>query len=516
MSAGVEEAGGLRDGSLERLRYRRQFFLGPRYLDGRTDWTRVAVDGRNLLTVHPDLEVTRVGGPERSITLLGYLLDPENPEATNADILRALLRDASPVEACIESTDGLGGRWALIVHDGRDTVIFHDAAGQRQVHFAWDASASAVVAASQPGLIAAALGLARDPAALDFMSSRIGGDGSVFWMPGDRTTYREIRALLPNHLLDLGTGRPRRYWPLQAPPEMADGDPVPASARLLRGQLEAARRRFELVLSMTAGWDSRLMLALSRDRIDRISCYTMLGPGTPAGSRDVVVPGRLLARLGVPHRVLAYPDQVDQDFRRICRTNVDAVKEAWSADVQAIHQAYPGDRVCITGDVAEIVKCYYRTRGGRAASPLELARLTEIGEFPFAIEAFREWLAGAQGTTIPLLDLFCWEQMAGRWQALIRAEYDVVQESFAPLNCRKLLRTMLAVGERERRPPRYRFFRSLIGYLWSDVLGEPINPREPVSPRALAGRLLRSLRIYDLVPDRFKRRAPPPGGRPPA
>lgn len=486
------------------MRFRRQFHLGPAYLDDPPGWRRIDAGDGLLLTVHPDLPVTHAASGPRSVTLLGYALDPGHPERTDPDVVRSLLESLGSWEDCLARTRPLGGRWALVVRDGRRAVLFHDAAGQRQVHHGRDPVSGAVVAATSAGLVARTVGAPRDPAAMEFMAARAGGDGSVFWMPGDRSVYAGVRALLPNHVLDLRSGESVRFWP--APGEVATcaTDPASEAERLLRALMEAARRRFPLAVSMTAGWDSRLMLALSRPLSAEIYCFTLLGPGTPRSSRDVVIPSRLLRRLGLEHHVLPYPERIDAGLRERFREGADAVKEAYSADIQAIRDAFPASRVCVTGDVAEVVKCYIRHDGPAPPGPVDLARLTEIGQFPFAIAAFEDWLRGVPASGIDLLDLFAWEQTAGRWQSLIRAEYDIVQECLAPLNCRDLLVAMLATDRSARRPPEHVFLRDLIGRLWIDVLAEPINPPERPTARALAGRLLRKLGLYDWVPARLR------------
>ena len=75
-----------------------------------------------------------------------------------------------------------------------------------------------------------------------------------------------------------------------------------------------------------------------------------------------------------------------------------------------------------------------------------------------------------------ILDLFCWEQRMGNWQAMSQTEWDIVQEVFTPFNCRELLTTLLAVDLKFRKEPNYRLYREIINTLWNDVLSEPINP----------------------------------------
>jgi len=153
--------------------------------------------------------------------------------------------------------------------------------------------------------------------------------------------------------------------------------------------------------------------------------------------------------------------------------------------------------------VAEIVKCFYRLPGVPAneVTPTQLAEVCRLAPHPFVLDALTDWLAGAdRNGPVALLDLFCWEQMAGRWQAQIRAEYDIAQESFAPLNCRALLLTMLAVDEAERQGPGYPFFRALIEQLWPEVLTVPINPPETVGLKRRVLRVIGQSGVLGLIP----------------
>jgi hypothetical protein len=263
----------------------------------------------------------------------------------------------------------------------------------------------------------------------------------------------------------------------------------------------SARQRFGLALSLTAGWDSRMMLALSREMIRDLYCFTLTYPHTEH-TRDVTVPALLLKKLGVKHFLIHYPEHVDTEFKAIYQRNIDAVNTAYCADAQAMYDQYPHNLVCITGDVAEIVKCYYRLaeHKGNDVSARDLAELCGIGTHPFLIQAFERWLSVSDPRNVHVLDLFCWEQIAGRKQALIRAQYDIAHESFAPFNCRSLFLTMLSVDEDYRRPPAHTLFRELIERFWSEVLRVPINPPEKVRAKNLVIGTLKTLRLYRFVP----------------
>ena len=65
---------------LEGFLFRRQFVLGPAAVAQFSTWRKIDVGNALFLTVHPDLEVERAVQGDKSITLLGYAIDPLNPE----------------------------------------------------------------------------------------------------------------------------------------------------------------------------------------------------------------------------------------------------------------------------------------------------------------------------------------------------------------------------------------------------------------------------------------------------
>ncbi|HEY6104322.1 MAG TPA: hypothetical protein VI007_13970, partial [bacterium] len=155
----------------ERLRYRSQFVLGPRFVEDLPAWSRVELGHGLRLSAHPDLPVTRVVDGPRAITLLGYMLDPFQPAATDADLVRDLLATLAAAGDLVEQTGRYGGRWILIVDDGSSRRLFHDAIGMRQVYYTDVARTGEVWCASQPGIVAGLLQLPVSEEALALLAA---------------------------------------------------------------------------------------------------------------------------------------------------------------------------------------------------------------------------------------------------------------------------------------------------------------------------------------------------------
>jgi hypothetical protein len=486
----------------DKLLHRRQFLFASGGVEPLPGCRMVEVGSGCELSVHPDLDVARVEADGVLVVLLGFILDPAQPQRGNREIVEGLLAETRGAADFAMATSEMGGRWVLLRRDAAGWTIVHDATGQRQVCFTRGPRAGGFLCASDAGIIASRIGLEMDAAAVDFIRSRGESDFEVYWMPGDRTLYREVAALLPNHFLTLPDGGAHRFWPVREPARRDPDEAHSECLAILRGLIAAAGRRFPLSVPMTAGWDSRLMLALCRDRAADLYAYTFDYPNMPRNSRDVWVPARLLPALGISHQVIPYPETIGADFKRLHRICNVAANDSYCADAQALYAVYPEGHVCVTGDAAEVVKCYHARADGATGKvgARELAAMSGLGGHPFVIAAMSEWLEEAGDPPVELLDLFCWEQMAGRWQPKVRAEYDMVQDCLAPLSHRRLLETMLGVDPALRRAPDFTFIARLVMALWPEALSVPVNPPETLGGKRRALNLLKKTGIHRIIP----------------
>jgi hypothetical protein len=495
--------------TLERLQFRRQFVLGPRPVDQFPHWQKQRIGASLHITAHPDLEVNHIEKSDRSITLLGYVLDPTRPTATNRDVLESLIDRLDTCDGSSDHTTRFGGRWLLVVNDGRQTVLFTDAVGLRQVCFTTVNSGAGMWCASQPGLLAEILNLRVSGDALQFMEVEgYAKAGKLSWYPGDTTPYEAVRHLLPNHYLDLSTGKVLRYWPNADLPSMSLKEGVAKSLEIFGGLMESARKRFNLAVSLTAGWDSRILLATTAPFARDVFYFTGIFWDLTEDHRDVQIPSKLLSKMGLAANIVECRDGLDRQFAEIYRRNVAMGHAVYGPVSQAIFHHVPKERICVKGDAAEIVKCHYRLGRSRCddTTVQDLARLAEMVDQPFVTKGFQRWLSEARPHlhNVHVLDLFFWEQVAGRLHAMIEAECDIAQEAFTPFNCRTLLATMLSVPERHRRAPEFGFFRTLLKRAWPDVLKEPINGRAQVGIEATVRRSLARIGLLPLVTGAIK------------
>jgi len=474
--------------------YRLQFLIGPQQPDGYPGWHHVPVAADCHLLAHPSLNIDRLDSGGMSLILLGYMLDPARPRAGNAEILERLLSALSGEAGLFGAIEPLGGRWALIVKDAHGLRLVNDATGLRQVFHTRRGDSGAVWCASQPGHIAAATGLEEDEAATGFIHWMQSRDPE-YWWPGTSSPYRQVRRLLPNHWLDLESGEAHRFWPVGSLPERTVDEAIDRVSGLLTGLMQGAARRSELALAISAGWDSRLMLAASRSIGGNVRCYTAKRPDMDWRHMDVEIPLKLLETLGLKHDVIEHGTAVSPEFEQLFNGHVPYAHPMRLEALQSELDHYQRGRVGVTGNISEVARCFYAPPdGGEAALDAGyLARVTGM-EHPFAREHFERWLSDLDDPfNYDMLDLFYWEQRTGSWFAHNCLEFDTAwQELFLPFNNRRLLMELLAVDREYRGGPDYPLYRKLIEHLWPEVLAEPINPRPRHSRlKRLLGRLAR-------------------------
>jgi len=458
--------------------HRSQFLLAPEIPGRFASWARIAIPGAGVLATHPDLPTATARRGDRSVTILGFLLDPNDPRARDQDIAEQIVaRMDAPADAHA-LTAPYAGRFVLFASRGAQTQISHDAAGFRAVCHG-RRSDGALVAASEPRLAAELADARLDEAAQAFLESaafrKLWGR---HWWPAPTTPYLGVHRLPPNFALDLQSGAALRHWPSSALDSRPLGDTVKFAADTLRGILRAAAERFPLTLFITAGWDSRLVLAACREVADRISCIAIDYPG--GEKRDVEVAIDLLRRLGVEHSVVHASREASADFLRVYQQHASLAHEPAAAIAEAVFPRLQGQRVGMTGHLSEVLKGFY-ARPRFLNAPLSgetLAWMTSMAGSGYAEAAFARWAADLPSERfLDPIDLLYWEQNAGSQQATWMLEWDLVwRDCLVPLDCRALLEKLLGVPYRHRRIGE--LHRRLMVELWPEVLQLPLKGRQ--------------------------------------
>src|SRR5690606_38634064 len=232
----------------------------------------------------------------------------------------------------------------------------------------------------------------------------------------------DVRRLLPNHYLDLERWAPVRHWPAR-PIERSDQDGMPALVREIvepvRANIEGITGALPGYLGLTAGRDSRMVLACARGALDRIRFVTFIYEDEQR-KPDIHTARRIARRFGLAHVgvPLTEPDE-QQKQEYLLRTGF-AGHWGKSRDFDlACRRHLEMDRAWITGFGGEVGRAFYWREGdapNRPPTPEALVERLNLPRDQATLEAWRRWQAEApHQDSFDLLDLAYIEQRMGCW-----------------------------------------------------------------------------------------------------
>ena len=471
------------------LTYARQFLVGPRRDPRLASWPGLELGRGLVLQHHPLLPCVRTSCGDRWLTMLGFAVDAAAPASTTEDIAARLIAVPRSPDELFAEFDALSGRWVAIYEDSGRSMLLHDTAGLRTVVHTRAGSAE-LWCASQTGLIAEPLRLRPDPQAADFWD-RLGHNipKHVRAWPGAGTAFAELRALLPNHYLDLRTGEAIRYFPRAPLAAITLEEGTQRIAAHLRGSLAGAHRRYRVYQQITSGLDSRTMLAASRDFGASTTYFTCLWPSLEPGMTeahaDIAVPARLLPTLGLRHTVyVCGTGPGDPGFAEAFAGCDTYPMTALLPATETLARVMPPDAMVINNNTGEVGRCYLHPI--EHPDTVSLPTLcnkhwTGLQRHPYLVAHLGQWLEETTHVCarhgFRLLDMFHWEMKAGRRVARSILHLDPAHDTFSPFACRKLALSYLAVPEVHRRPARgFELQHEVIRALWPETLSADINP----------------------------------------
>jgi hypothetical protein len=474
----------------DHLLFRRQFLVTRTSIVPPGPWKHLELDRYQLYT-HPDLLVNTVADAKRTLVLLGEIMDPRKPEFSNAAILAEILEHARTLEEMILWLKQYAGGYVLLYRDENQCVAIPDALALREVYYCTSPD-NVAVCGSQPGILvkysSPELRETTDPITLRFYRHEY---EDRTWV-GDGTFFDGLKHLLPNRLLDLHRLEARRYWPNQKLQRLELKDAVRKASEFLQGIIAALVKRHSLMMAVTSGSDSRVLLAASKAFKDRIY-YFINDHGLGDHHPDVYIPRQMCEGVGVPFHVHSVPEQVDAEFRKVFLANTFQATEKLLPTIYNIYFKHLTDKVNLLG-VGEIGRSFYGLRPKRL-SAYRVAYLLGYKDSEYAVNQCRqfvpEMVAAGERFDLNYMTMLLWEQRLGNWGSVGNSESDIAIEELNPYDSHYLYEIFMSLDDRYTTYSNNILFHELLKYMWPELLQWPINP-----PKGSKSKIKSTLKQY--------------------
>ena len=462
--------------TISNLKYRRQFLLTPVECKQLSTWQVEKVD-KHLIYVHPDCQFEKSFGVN-DLYLIGYFFNPHKPKKSPKEILNSF-SSIKDIDEFPKELYSLVGRFVLIIKTENDFIFFNDACGLKTFYYAKENNN--IYAASQPLLINEVLPIKKTKAYKNYFNSDYVLKNIEHWLPSGVTFYENVYHLVPNHFIRASEFKQKRYYPFKGLKIGNYSETVVKFATLLKKIVSAANNNMDLAFTLTAGWDSRIILSSCKDIINEVSFYTLKYRKMDDHNKDIKIPMLLSKAHNLKYEILNCNESISKEFSDIYDANTDTPHKDWGGIAFGMSKNYPQKKVAVKGGCSEIGRCFYFHDENKKNNLTENDFLhLEYGwdQLNFIREGIRNWNETIKENhfNYNLYDLFYWEHRMGSWYAQSQLEWDIVQEVFTPFNSRELLDLMLSIDQSKRKKINPLLYIDAIKHLWKEVLSIPINP----------------------------------------
>jgi hypothetical protein len=433
------------------------------------------------LHTHPRTSVARAARSGTEVILIGIGVDPRWPGRDEPAIAAMLARRlAAGEQPFLARLARIVGRFAILYRrqDGPWSLV-NDAVGLRSVFYG---GREQVIAGSHARLVALQY-------APDVPTSVL----RVRWgYPGDVTPFPGVRLLIPNHKLDLASGRMERFFPTGPVPARTPDAAAALCIRTGRRVLKALIRRGPVAVSLTAGLDSRVTLALSWPCRKWLRYFTY--GERPRDTVDLALAGQIGRDLGLDHVMLDVTG--DNPFAVLGRCRGAILRQldlnshhrhgAWLVPTYA-RVFGQWTYVHVRSNIYEIGRAsfQYKRRKQKPPSSPETMVAYYRGWNPgnelddaFVRESFEGYFERAEcARALAYLDphdLYFWEHRMPAWQANVLLESDCVWETMILLNSREVIAALVGVPVADRL--RNRIFKKVLRRTLPRLMDYPVNP----------------------------------------
>ena len=358
----------------------------------------------------------------------------------------------------------LGGSWIAILKTASGVQFFVDACGSKPLVYSTD-----------KGIVASSAAMILDDSEYESELSKEASSPGWFerdlYFPAGITAHSSIRRLLPNHSLNLSTWKIKRIWPLEQLPAMSADQALANIVSVTHAGLKISNTQANCLVPLTAGNETRGLLAMLRDNTDSTHFFTATMPGSFV---DQGCASRLARTFNLKH----------QNFSVRRRSNLEQM--IWQRNagncvggVNMYNRLFENfnPSVEISGLGGEIGRGFLWLStdkpDGKVGAPDLLKRLKLPDNKQFEIE-LEKWIEEfPQFDLFTLLDCAYIEHRMATWAFPQTVARDIVGPQIYPLIHRESFSAMMSAPAEFRRSGQ--LFKAIVEKEWPQLLTFPIN-----------------------------------------
>ncbi len=440
--------------------------------------------GNWLLATHPSLPVINIHTEDGKHVgwMLGYPISPECELVTGKVVFPSYSNDREKDEIIDEFLYNFGGRFAAIFVEEGLSRFYLDPSG----------SLAAVYSTTEPVVASTSSAIGKDRSSNDWDDQLVEALPGM-WYPFGLTPHKSLERILPDHYLDLSNWKVVRHWPSKSLLHVdASVTKKIENIAALITNIVCATVSHGAHLSLTAGLDTRIMLACAREMASEIVFFTSTQDKT-----DVHI-ARLLARkLNLKHVLIESVQTTRSQQERYLRLSGYVADSAVLNHYERHQDKLRRDYIQLAGLAGEVGRSFYWKDGEvDHLDAKTLLALMNIPTYGPVIGRAENWLSEIRELNpYHKLDVAYIEQRLGCWAGPQMYAYDhLTLPVVYAFSHRRIFENMLRLPHRYRQKQQMTI--DICKLKWPETLSVPFNQ--------LTGIRKVFQRIGNLAPSRAK------------
>ncbi|WP_226910229.1 hypothetical protein [Marinilactibacillus psychrotolerans] len=403
-----------------------------------------------------------------SVVLIGDVIDCRDPNKTPENILNEII-ELNSLEKLLEYAKYLLGRYVLLNYKNSGKIeVLPDANCTVPINYYKDDKT--FVVSSSTFIISDIFDLPISKESLKIKSKA----DNQHPLPYNKTMFDDIKVIIPNHYLKLDSMEMIRFYPNQNIKENSFDFVLNETIKIMDKVIAKVAKDHKLSIPITAGIDSRTILALFKDHSGRIPLYTFYNKGE-MDSWDIKVPKTIATKFGLTHYTF---ERVPISSKKVDKLKVllgYQENERILENAYTLSQSELSEHSFLSGDIIPIVKSNFGKNLPENFATLSYF-ITKTHNYSRENKYYiSEWMRDVENHyNVSKFDLFFWEYRTGRWFPKNADNYDVFSDPFYLFNCRYLIELWISISREDRMNKS--FHKEIIKSKWPELLEISVNP----------------------------------------
>lgn len=472
--------------------HRTQFYCTDQVTLQFDHWNEHLFGGTLKLCFHNNLPFSYKENDAYQMAVLGYAVNPFYNEESPEDTLERCLQ-LNPLEGSFfEELDHLSGMFTFWVYQKKTNhlLLFPDNGTILEAYYKKDDGG--IFIASQVKLLQKLTQVKKKEVFREY-------ENPPFKLnPLYNTFFENVYKLIPNHYYDVNSGKQLRYFPYKDNIDISFEEGVDILSQHCKRTMDLFSKNYELAIPITAGWDSKLLLAYSRSSTSDVLFYTIMYPNYTLKNIDVTTASLLAKKANVNHTIATFPDRTYEPLNETLNESIDnANSNLLSSQFKHINNETLKHKLVLTGTAIETAKNYFVHLD--KIDEHHLITLAKIGNSDFIKNTYRDWLQNSkdhiQKHGFKIADIFHWEQNIGAFVSRSSTQNNLsqIQALFPAYNCKYLISSLLGVKDVYRGKHHNKLFKTVIQNEWPELNEIPVN--DTLKEKGI--KLMCNLNVYD-------------------